>query len=330
MKRIFTITAAAFAVAALAGPSSALAGGSHLLGTYKVEKHLDLDGQGGAYTISCEPGDIALDGMWRIDNVDQDNDYIYPVGAYFQPTYPPSWEPAWEVLKSVEVVEAYATSIDTYRFKFVPQAGGDVQGKLFLVCLPLKTSQNNGHQHTWNATFDPTGANLTPFDSNSPACADTPNAQIAIQPGFIADVGVHPWARTATFSGSRPVSWLTQVSAGEDGISPVTQHWSCLNVRSNSAGSPSHKHKLVWNSQTLNDTIGPNQKKEFQLHCSEHYKAVLASYSMFGAYAQATPHPWFLGMDPRPKTRAFRVFNQHDSSTLPVSFSTLCFKDRTT
>ena len=52
--RNLIITAAALAVAALAGPSSALAGSSHLLKTYKVEKHLDIQGEDGSYVIKCK------------------------------------------------------------------------------------------------------------------------------------------------------------------------------------------------------------------------------------------------------------------------------------
>jgi hypothetical protein len=315
MKRLLTITAAAFAVAALAGPSSAFAGATHFLGTYKVEKHLDLEGQDSAYTISCEPGDIAIDGMWRIDNVDQDNDYVYPL-------YPaPTLNPAWEVLKSVEVVEAYATSIGTYRFKFSPQAGADVQGKLFLVCLPGKTTQSNGHQHSWTYTFDPSGPT---FAANSTTC--TSPTQIAIQPGFINPVGAHAYARLPALDGNnRPISWFHVLAPGVDGTLAPSQHWSCLDIKSAAAGSPAHSHRIVSNWKTLNSSIGPNQQKEFQIHCGEHYKAVLASWNMAGfTYA------WWLGMDPRPKTRAFKVFNQHDTLTEPVSFGALCFKDRTT
>src|SRR5581483_5747390 len=128
MKRITIIAAAALAALAIA-PGSALATGAHFLGMYKVEKHLDIQGEGGSYSISCnDPSDIAVDGMWRIDNVEQDNDY------YYAPLHnTPFW---YDVNLAVEPVAAYSSAKDTYTFKFLPQSGGDAQGKLFLTCLP--------------------------------------------------------------------------------------------------------------------------------------------------------------------------------------------------
>src|SRR4051794_22791156 len=107
MKRTITAIAAAVLVTAAWGAPSAMAGGkSHLLGNYKVEKHIDLEGEEGTYTLSCNGTDIAVDGMWRIDNVDQDNDWVDP--------YTPTGNPANDVLLSVQAVAAYPTSNSTY------------------------------------------------------------------------------------------------------------------------------------------------------------------------------------------------------------------------
>ena len=53
-------------------PASAMA--AHDLGIYKVEKHVDLDSDETIVDLSCYANDFALDGMWRIDHADQDED----------------------------------------------------------------------------------------------------------------------------------------------------------------------------------------------------------------------------------------------------------------
>src|SRR3954447_8267288 len=72
-----TCCCAVLALLALAtGAAPASAGGrSHLLGIYKIDTPIDVQGEDGTYTAACHSGDIALDGMWRIDDIDQDNDY---------------------------------------------------------------------------------------------------------------------------------------------------------------------------------------------------------------------------------------------------------------
>src|SRR3954454_8051099 len=97
---------------ALALPASAHAGGAHLLRLYKVEKHVDLEGDA-QYTVKCPNGDYATDGMWRVDQVDQDNDLPGNIKEY------------------VAVYAAYPDSSDKseYHFKLENLAGGDSQVK---------------------------------------------------------------------------------------------------------------------------------------------------------------------------------------------------------
>jgi hypothetical protein len=39
---------------------------------------------------------------------------------------------------------------------------------------------------------------------------------------------------------------------------------------------------------------------------------------------------WYLGMDPRPKTRAFKILNADLSNDYNADFGLVCFKDKTT
>ncbi len=57
-------------LAALLVPATAFAGVD--LKIYKQEAQVDLSADEATFSVNCQPGDHALDGMWRIDHVDQD------------------------------------------------------------------------------------------------------------------------------------------------------------------------------------------------------------------------------------------------------------------
>ncbi|MCW2967240.1 MAG: hypothetical protein JWM71_1012 [Solirubrobacteraceae bacterium] len=350
--RILTIAVAAFAATALVGPTSAFAGASHLLGSYKVEKHIDIDGEDGTYTVKCNGNDIAIDGMWRIDNVDQDNDYVYDTA--------PTGNPAWDVLNSVEPVSAYPTSATTFTFEFLPLSGGDVQGKLFLTCLPKHVVVNNGHTHQWLITGNTINSDDTPSVAapsspntytNWTHTQDTPcsNGEIAIAPGFRWFGGAYgkPYKRFPTPSTSqRSWDWGFFTATGGH----VKTYWECLQLLTdyNQPATPHHRHRLVYtfrNATTpANAPLPGNAVTEVQVICGEHYKAMLGAWDLgYSSYVWdngpllGPPNGdyykklWYLGMDPRPKTRAFKILNTGPASVASgTKFGSLCFKDSTT
>ncbi len=87
---------------------------SYDLQIYKAEKQVDLNSDDTTVKLSCNAGDYALDGMWRLDEVDQDNDSTFA-----------------EQMTSIDVLqaeneEAAGISSDegTYDFRFVKNAIG--------------------------------------------------------------------------------------------------------------------------------------------------------------------------------------------------------------
>ena len=359
MNRSLIIAVAAMAATALGLPAVANAGnGSHLLSSYKAEKHIDLDGEGGVYTIKCNTGDIATDGMWRIDNVDQDNDYVYDTA--------PTGKPAWDVLNSVEPVAAYPgtvgnpTAIDTWSFKFVPLAGGDVAGKLFLTCLPINVHQNKAHTHAWipgplhTRTIvapGPVGITTyanTVYDQNADGMSCAPG-ETAIQPGFqwddsLADAYGKPYMRTPVATSARAWKWGFFTPTGGS----VTLYWRCLERKTafDQVPTPHHRHRLVSLYKGVTTDLGgtvfpPDAVTEAQVACGEHYKAMLGSWNLgYEGYAWGagdyTKKLWYLGMDPRPKVRAYKILNtdplaSFTSQPYPATpnFGAVCFKDRT-
>lgn len=321
----------ALAVVCLTGvlliPSTALAG--HDVGIYKVEKHVDLEQDVTSASVACNSGDIAMDGMWRIDHVDQDNDW----GS--------------NVLNSIDVLDSYASSADarTWNVKFVKHAVGRAQAKIFATCINGSVGTIAGHLHAWQ--FDPTGQETTSgtgvgfgtgygaFDS-APTTGGRPGAcpakTVLIQPGFTA-LDEDNYGRLYASNPSadlRSWTWAFAPVAGATS-SNYDFTWRCLKLRSPSSGSPAHTHKLVFWKKTFKATtttpIPAGQVEERRIACGEHYKAVLGGF--VPAASDSGRKMRFLGMDPRPKKRAFRFLNE-DTVGHATDLYAVCLNDRTT
>jgi hypothetical protein len=360
-----TLAALLAGAAAFAVPSAALAGKSHHTSVYKVEDHVELEGEDGEYTLSCKATDIAIDGMWRLDNVDQDNDWADPdpaLSAFWAPVLDGGigTSPDLTIRKAVRPMAAYADAADPskYHFAFTPLGGADVQIKLFLTCLPNPLT-GFGHSHNWRFTIDP-GQKTDSTAAHAPATDpfDTPNANgtcpaktILIQPGFETAFTNHhivtsrpDYNTTWNFRNWEWTVWSD--GTGPAGTADFT--WRCLDVKSSPHPGPvtGHTHKLVYNLKTTDWDgvpasdlqIGKQQVAERQQHCSEHYKGMIGGWDISDAWRTASAGPpayphhmwiYFLGMDPRIKSRAFSFLNLDE---IPGTVSTYlaCWKDRTT
>lgn len=327
-------TAAALALALLA-PSTSMA--AHDLVIYKAEQQVDLDSDNQDVTVSCQPGDHALDGMWRVDHADQD-DYV----AYL------------DLLKdAVDVQKAAASGPNdsAYSFNFEKIAIGRVQVKVFVTCLGDKTS-GGPHTHSFTAgAFDSSvpatyhtvplvvpGGTTQTIDSSSYTC---PGKRIVVSPGYAvtavtnnndSPVSTEPepgmtrlLESDLTSSAMNTWRWTFQNPPGLD--STITLTWRCLALKVPTGGFD--KHKLTTKYRTNGSPAPQLAKKrvsEVQLNCGDHYKAIVAGFRIDPLdYA----HVWFLGMDPRIKSRAFRFLND-DTVTHPVTFNGICLNYRTT
>lgn len=329
IKHTRLIAGALAALGALALPASALAGHkAHLLKLYKVEQHVDLEGEDGIYTVSCPNGDYALDGMWRIDDVEQDNDFGGTLLDLFH---------------TVRPVQAKSVATDTYQFKFTPLSGGDVQIKLWVTCVDQNTS---GHQWTitpavaapnTTSTVDTTGVGPYAFDdAATKATATCPAGQIVVAPGFDVTSGS---GGNGDLVVSKPdasdSTWTWKWAAMDSGASgiKVTHSWRCLTLKSQAYQS--HTHRIVKQVRSQTDTIPANVTSETRLSCGELYKGLIGGWDLsgtangHGGTAHVFDYVWYLGMDPRIKTRAFKWAN-NDSIAQPVDTYLVCFKDKTT
>ena len=182
------------------------------------------------------------------------------------------------------------------------------------------------------------------------ACAG-PN-EFAIAPGFrwepdpvgppiIQDAWGKPWKRfpTSTHNTQGWDQWEWGFFTSTGGY--LTLYHNCLErISSTPSTGGTHRHKIAPVSK-LKTIAGNNLKKdqvsEAQVECGEHYKAMLGAWNFgYEGYvwnlADHWKKLWYMGMDPRPKIRAFSVLNTDPAVDIPAGskFGSLCFKTKTT
>jgi hypothetical protein len=312
------LLASAFAlmVGVLALPAIASAGSTHFLKIYKVEKQVDLDGGEYAHEHTyCNAGDYAVDGMWRVDNVDQANPQIGIFGD----------------LRDVTVTRSYSdlqqgSNGAKWHFELTNNADGRAQVKLFATCLGRKTAENS-HRHKIKIRPLKTTAWFPGSDFSSPALGCIPGREVAVGPGFKMLSGADAWLKSS-YPGN-PLSsswnWNFVVSA------PSSMEVSVLCLSTKTYKKSGHAHKLNLNLKPGHWPLGAQtlKKKKVQekkVACYDQSKAIVGAFGIAPWY-HGKIH--FLGMDPRVKARAFKFWNTDQWSNLPVYVAAICLDDRT-
>ena len=146
---------------------------------------------------------------------------------------------------------------------------------------------------------------------------------------------------TTDWSGSWPTTggrgWQWQFIVGH-ADTQIDVAFRCLATEVSPYGAPKkHTHKLPMTWRPNADSGGYYQHighgwNEYQYSCdddSNHDGAFYQDYkAMVGAFWIHDPHHvWYLGMEPRPKTRASWFW--HESGSDLVSLGALCIKSRT-
>lgn len=331
---VAALTAPLALVAALGSPATAANVGPrpHEVNTYKVEKHVDLSGEHpdnyADEDLWCNDGDIALDGMWRVDHVDQFNPSDYdpddPEVGYYNDE------------RDVVVYASYPDSGNErrWRFRLENLSQGNAQVKLFVTCIRGRTEQNAQHAHNLVATSVrtdtshhvlPVGQNQVDFDDPCPV------GYYPVAPGFdFHDDDYNEIFRSWPAAGGG-WSWGFKIAQVDPDLDVYLR---CLrktvDLQYGPGASKPHKHKIPMVFRYYDTTVSPhNRSVERRFDCDQgagnyhNYKA------MVGAFAIVDPaHLWFLGMDPRPKQRAFR-FWYNNSGSNQVYLGALCIRSRT-
>jgi hypothetical protein len=336
---------ALIAAFALLIPANAFA--SHDLGIYRVEQQVTLDSDQQTADLSCDAGDIALDGMWRVDHADQDDDDLYKTALG----------------RAVDVLEAYPKlgfgvasngHRDTYHYLFEKNAIGRVQLKVFMTCIRQDTHQTSGHSHAIQVTnFTSGGGDPGTFSStpcNVKEFVSTPGFKIAWtgEPGtdpvpYLGRVSTS-WPTptptpSSTTSNMRSWDWVIDLSQ-DTGTPSVTYYWSCVKRALPLSGGERHKLVYRYDGQ-LTHSIGASSVQTVRQSCGAAYKAVVAgiSFPFSNAFTDPNtdypfatfpePYVWWLGMDPQPKSRDFKFLNA-DSAAHNVKTAAICLNYRTT
>ncbi|GAB3198589.1 hypothetical protein GCM10027062_13110 [Nocardioides hungaricus] len=315
-------------VAAMASPASAAQMKQHEVYMYKVEKQVDLEGefpdQNLRESVSCNPGDIALDGMWRVDNVDQANPpetYGDERDVYFSASYGDQFDKA------------------KWNFRATNFADGRAQIKLFATCIRGNVEQAFVHSHGVEVSDRYTvgsGSYATPNDYSLPSSTSCPAGTYAVAPGF--NVTSQDYGKKVRIFRSWPTpnyrgwQWAFVV---EDPVN-IDVYFRCLSTKVLPAGSGPHSHQLFTEWRPYGyagrlDNLSVVRTQERRLNCDDgsdgryyqNYKL------MVGAFWINDPrNVWYLGMDPRPKQRAFRYW-WTGSGDSGVYHAGLCIRART-
>lgn len=339
--------AAPLAVAVIAAPADA-AGNvgprKHEVTIYKVEKHVDLSGEYPDDTldtvVSCDNGDIALDGMWRVDHVDQynpdpdDDENDSDVGTYNDE-------------RDVHALASYpdASFDNDWHFSLENDAWGNAQVKLFVTCIQGRTAANQQHDHgivvgnVLTQAYHASTAGTTDFVDSHVFNKTCPAGQYLVAPGFSFtgnDVGrlVGSWPQTS----GRSWSWQFVHLVG-DATPEVTVYGRCLSKRVQAANPPgepkNHQHVIAMSIEPngwpgyLRTLSWWQTKQERTFTCDQDKPGYYGRKAAVGAFWIDNPWDvWFLGMDPRPKTRAFSFWNGAGGSP-DVHLGALCVNSRT-
>lgn len=273
-------------------PATPVVSDPHGIDVQKVETQIDLDpGQTRTVQAVCPSGYFVSDGSVRIDHIDQGT------GSWLAP----------------EVTESRASDNRTWQGTVTNTATGRAQAKIFAVCI-RETTTPDGHSHNFIVS-NPVVKTVSLEPGANEAVLECPAGTVAIQPGFVADSPGH-----LTYSQPEGDGWKFSYKTTVDKPGDkVTFSIRCIDRQLSETNGvrPDLELERIWTEQV----IQPGQVHEVQLTCADGSKGIVGGWDMDeGLYS--------LGNDPRPVTRAFKVYNPTDKP-LTVRYSLLCLGDRT-
>ncbi|HMU27219.1 MAG TPA: isopeptide-forming domain-containing fimbrial protein [Solirubrobacterales bacterium] len=262
----------------------------HLLDVQKVENQIDLNpGEQKTIQVTCPSGYFATDGSVRIDEIDQGT------GDWTAP----------------QVLENRASSLDTWQGTVRNTAAGRAQAKIFAVCVRKTTGDENGHHHNLLVSAPVTVTDSLVPGNNTKVLQCGPG-QVAIQPGFIADKAGH-----LVYSQPEGNGWKFIYKVEEGGTASFSIR--CMDRQVDVVNGHTHDLKLQRISTEVE--VAPGTVNEAQLTCPDGSKGIVAGWDLDDGLVS-------LGNDPRPVTRAFKLYNPTDH-TLSARLSLLCLGLRT-
>jgi uncharacterized repeat protein (TIGR01451 family)/fimbrial isopeptide formation D2 family protein len=262
----------------------------HLLDVQKVETQIDLEpGQVRTVQAVCPTGYFASDGSVRIDHVDQGT------GDWTAP----------------QVLESRASALDTWQGTVKNTATGRAQAKIFAVCISKQTVSDGTHTHDLIVS-NPITVSDEVLAGRKTATLQCGPGQIAIQPGFESSAEAD-----LVYSEPEGNGWKFVLDVSEP--AHVTFSIRCMTRQVSVVDG--HTHDLQFQHIAKEFTIPAGTVNEAQLTCSDGSKGIVADMDLDDGLVS-------LGNDPRPVTRAFKIYNPTDHD-LKARLSLLCLGLRT-
>jgi hypothetical protein len=248
---------------------------------------------------------VAVDGGYRLDNVDQGTG----------------------TARDVSLLGSYADG-DGWTVKIVNYATGQAQGKIFAVCLPKTTqganADNSGPHHTHDVVLSAPKKKSISVTAGQHynvkvSCDAGPNDYVvAVAPGYgvMGAEGFINYSMPGYDANGRP-AWDFGFNATQSG--DVEFSIRCLDRwLSTSVG---HSHELWFSYVDKWFDIAPNAPYgTYDLDCSDEAKGIVGGWDFEdGLYP--------MGSDPQPKRRSFRILND-SNGTHKAHLFLLCLGDR--
>lgn len=264
----------------------------HLLAVEKVERQVDLQpGETATVELQCpQAGQILTDASVRTDAVDQG-----------------TGTPA-----SVRVLSARGTTVGGWQAVVRNDATGRAQAKAFAVCVAGTTGEQAGHRHELGVSDPLTAARSWAPGRYQETLSCAPGTT-PIVPGWAFDDGA------ARVRGSEPTAngWRFDVEVEQ--ATAATLSLRCLDRTV--ATADGHTHDLRLEHVVKQVTVPAGQTVEADVTCADDAKGIVATWDLGDGVIS-------LGNDPRPKTRAFRLFNP-TASDATAMIDLECLADRT-
>lgn len=266
--------------------------GDHQLLVEKQEVTWDLQAGGqGTFDASCPAGEMATDGSFRTDAVDQGTG----------------------TLGSVHLIADHAVSAGTYAFTALNTATGRAQGHATVTCLATSTVGGDGP-----ALQVAAGAQLTRTDTLAPGLQTVtlePGLERhAVAPGFVLLGGSAQLVGSApTADGGWSLSFqVTATATIQSSILPLVDRLT--------GAADGHSNMLVFNDLSEQVTL-PAGDSQYSLDCGQYAKGITASWTL-------APGVLLTGNEPRPQNRNFWLENS-TGQPQTVTLDVLCLDVRT-
>jgi len=262
----------------------------HLIDVQKVEAQIDLEaGEQKTISVTCPSGYFASDGSVRIDQIDHGTG---------------DWT-------TQQVLESRASSLDTWQGTVKNTAMGRSQAKTFAVCIKQTTNQIDGHTHDLIVSAPVTVAATVPAGLHEQTLA-CPAGTVPIQPGFSSTAPAD-----LVYSEPEGGGWKFKLNVSAN--SDLTFSIRCMSRQTTSSNG--HDHDLDLRHIVAEVTVQPGTVNEAQLTCPDGYKGIVADMDLDEGLIS-------LGNDPRPVTRAFKLYNP-TMGPLNARISLLCLGNMT-